>query len=135
MLGQKFTEEQGRVTGRRVLEGDDFRYVKMEVSFEAQGNVLGIPATDIGTYTVFARVGDQIYGQGQGIIMTNAGESAIWNGHGVGRMEGSSMVFAFSVAYQAAEGKLAPLNSFLGVGEHRADMDGSIKSTAWEWKA
>jgi hypothetical protein len=49
-------EEHGQVTGRRVLKGDDFRYVKVEISFEAEATLLGVKGMNIGTYTVFERV-------------------------------------------------------------------------------
>ena len=42
MLGEKIGEEQGRVTTRRVLEGDDYRYIKMEITFETQATLFGV---------------------------------------------------------------------------------------------
>ncbi len=138
MLGQKIGEEKGRVTSRRVLPGEDPRYLKMEISFEAEGTVLGLQGGNIGTYTIFNRVGSQIYGEGQGIFMAKDGTSAIWNGHGVGLPTGDGMgvKFAFSVAYQAdPNGPLAALNNVLVIGEHTAAGDGSATSTLYEWKA
>lgn len=138
MLGQKIGEETGRVTSRRILEGDDFRYVKMEITFEAQGTLLGLKGASTGTYVVYSRVGNQIYGEGQGIFMAETGDSAIWKGHGVGTPtgEGMGIKFAASVAFQAeASGKLAPLNDILVLVEHTAAGDGSTKSVMTEWKA
>lgn len=138
MLGQKLGEDKGRVTSRRVLDSGDPHYVKMEISFESQGTLLGMQATDIGTYTIFNRVGNQIYGEGQGIVMTADGSSAIWKGHGVGvpTGEGMDMKFAYSIAFQAEpNGKLAALNDVLVVGEHTAKGDGTTTSTYYEWKA
>src|SRR5688572_14252272 len=100
MLGEKLGEEQGKVTGRRILPGDDYRYVKMEISFEAQITVLGVQGMDMGTYTLFERIPGQLYGEGRVIILTADGEGAIWNGHGVGRMTAEGSVFAFSIAFQ-----------------------------------
>src|SRR5688572_21305742 len=101
MLGEKIGEEHGKVTTRRILPGDDFRYVKMEISFETEATVYGLQAMNMGTYTVFERIEGQTYGEGQGILMTADGQGAIWKGHGVGRMEGSTMVFAAAIAFQA----------------------------------
>ena len=42
MLGEKLGEEKGKVIGSRVLPGDDYRYVKLEVSFETAGTLLGL---------------------------------------------------------------------------------------------
>ena len=137
MLGEQIGKEQGRVTSRRILPGDDYRYVKMEITFETQCTVLGVEGTNIGTYTVFERVADQIYGEGQGIFMAKDGEGAIWKGHGVGSgTPDGGVKFASSVAFQAnPSGKLARLNNVLVLVEHTTGGDGSASSTLWEWKA
>jgi hypothetical protein len=137
MLGNKIGDERGKVTSRRILPGDDYRYVKMEISFESQITVYGVEGIAIGTYVVFERIPGQMYGEGQGVYMTKDGESAIWNGHGIG--EGTAdggMKFAASIAFQAgATGKLAPLAKCLVLVEHTAAADGTISSTLHEWKA
>lgn len=136
MLGEKIGEERGKVTGMRILPGDDHRYVKLEVSFQASGTTYGIQGTNIGTYTAFERVPGQLYGEGQGILMTAEGESAIWKGHGVGHPTGKGMglTFRYSVAFQAGTGKLARLNSVLVIGEHTTDENGNVHDLYWEWK-
>ena len=53
MLGERLGEEHGKVTSRRVLEGGDYRYLKMEVCFEAALSILGMKGASMGTYTVF----------------------------------------------------------------------------------
>ena len=136
MLGEKIGEEQGKVTGRRVLKAEDPRYLKMEVSFEGQTTIFGIQGVDMGTYTVFERIAGQLYGEGQGIIMTTDGDGVIWNGHGVGRMDANGTMFiAASISYQTDSAKLSRLNGVLGVIEHQSDMQGNIRSTGYEWKA
>jgi hypothetical protein len=69
--------------------------------------------------------------------MTESGEGAIWNGHGVGTMRGDGMgaSFAFSATVQTNGEKLARLNGVLMVGEHRTDNDGQVHSSFYEWKA
>lgn len=135
MLGEKIGELTGRVTSTRVLPGDDYRYVKMEVNIQQSGTIFGEPGTDIGTYTVFERVPGQLYGEGRGIFEVG-GEGAIWNGHGVGRGGGSmAMSFRFSIAFQAAAtGKLSRLKDVLVIGEHEVDEAGNTTTTLWEWK-
>ena len=138
MLGERIGEEHGKVTSRRVLEGSDYRYVKMEVCFEATLSLLGMKGTSMGTYTVFERVPGQLYGEGRGMVLVESGESAIWNGHGIGTPTGSGMgmKFAASVAFQAqATGKLARLNNVLVLVEHVVEADGSARSALYEWKA
>jgi hypothetical protein len=115
VLGEKIGEEQGKVTGRRVLKTEDPRYLKMEVSFEGQTTIFGIQGVDMGTYTVFERIAGQLYGEGQGI-----------NG---------TMFIAASITYQTDSAKLSRLNGVLGVIEYQSDMQGNIRSTGYEWKA
>lgn len=137
MLGDQIGELSGRVTVTRVLPGDDYRYVKMEVSYQQSGQVYGAQSEDYGTYTVFERVPGQLYGEGQGFTGTADGEGAIWNGHGVGKMtgQGMAMSFRFSIAFQAGEsGKLARLKDVLVIGEHEVDASGNTKTKLWEWK-
>jgi hypothetical protein len=137
MLGDKIGELTGRVTGMRVLPGNDYRYIKMEITIQQSGQFFGADAMDIGTYTIFERVPGQIYGEGQGITSSADGESAIWNGHGVGRATGQGMgtSIRFSIAYQAGpSGQLSRLNQVLVIGEHEVDDDGNTRTTFWEWK-
>ena len=137
MLGAKIGEERGKLSGNRMLPGDDYRYLKIEISFQAAGTILGVKASNMGTYLAFERVAGQIYGEGQGIIMTDTGESAIWKGHGIGHMtgKGMGMSFRFSIACQApAKGKLARLNNCLIIGEHEVDANGNVHNQTWEWK-
>jgi len=137
MLGEKIGEERGKVTGRRVLEGQDYRYVRMEISFESPGTILGQAGVNMGTYTIFERIPGQIYGEGRGIFVTKDGESGIWNGHGIGRMtgDGMGMAFAASVAFQTNSPKLARLNDALVLIEHQIDNAGNTHSTLFEWKS
>lgn len=137
MLGDKIGSQQGKMTSRRVLPGDDYRYVKMEISIEEQGDVYGANAMNMGTYTVHEQNAGQLYGEGQGIVNTPDGQGAIWKGHGVGHMDQNmTITFAFSLAFQApTEGALARLNDALVIGEHSVDAAGNSKTTIWEWKA
>jgi hypothetical protein len=135
MLGDKLGEEHGRVTTRRILPGEDFRYIQMEISFETEVTVLGVQGQNIGTYKVWERIPGQMYAEGQGIIMTADGEGAIWNGHGVGHMTEQGVAFAASVAIQTNSTKLQRLNECLMLVEHHADNDGGAHSELYEWKA
>ncbi len=137
MLGDKIGETSGKVVGRRVLPGDDYRFVKMEMTIEEAGSYFGIQGMNAGTYVAFERVPGQMYGEGHGVIALSNGETAIWNGHGVGRMTGDGMAlsFRYSIAVQAGAGTtLARLNEVLVVGEHDVDAAGNTRTTAYEWK-
>ena len=41
--GDRIGEERGRVTGRRALQTGDPRYLKLEISFETQATLYGVP--------------------------------------------------------------------------------------------
>jgi hypothetical protein len=134
VLGEQIGEEQGRVLTRRVLPGDG-TFVKMEITFEAQVTILGVTGMDIGTYTVYERIPGQLYGEGQGILMTADGGGAIGNGFGIGQARADgSLSFAASVSFQTNVESLARLNSVLGVVEHPTDMEGNARSAIYEWK-
>ena len=136
MLGQKLGEERGKVTSRRILEGDDYRYIKMEINFETEATILGVKGMNMSTYTVFERVPGQMYGEGRGIFETPDGEGAIWNGHGIGRDAGDGRIaFAAAIAFQTNSEKLAALNKCLVLVEHQVDMQGNAQSALYEWKA
>jgi hypothetical protein len=137
MLGEKIQESSGKVTGQRFLRGGDYRYLEMEITIQESGTLFGQDVTNIGTYTTFERVPGQLYGEGQGLVATADGQSAIWNGHGIGRMtgDGMAMSFRYSLAFQAAsDGKLSRLNGVLVVGEHEVDAGGNTRTVSWEWK-
>ena len=136
MLGELLGSEQGHTTGRRVLPVDDFRYVKLEVSFESETEILGVQGQNIGTFTVFERGPGQMYAEGHGIIMTADGGGVIWNGHGVGHASADGgMVIAASIACQTTNEKLAQLNESLVVLEHHSHADGHLHSEFWAWSA
>ncbi|HET7737103.1 MAG TPA: hypothetical protein VFK32_00875 [Tepidiformaceae bacterium] len=136
MLGDKIGQSKGKVTGQRMLPGDDFRFLKMEVSLQETGTLLGLDILEVATFTVFERPG-QLYGQGQGYVQAADGSGAIWNGHGVGQMTGEGLAarYRFSVAFQAdPSGPFAALNETLVIGEHDVDKDGNTTTELWEWK-
>ena len=136
MLGDKIGEFTGKVTGTRVLPGDDYRYVKMEISWQESGTMLGAPAQNMGTIEIFERIPGQIYATGQGIAFSAAG-GAIWNSHGISHQTGEGMATSarFSVAVQApTEGPLSRLNGVLVIGEQEVDAEGNVRTTLWEWK-
>lgn len=137
MLGEQIGTFEGKTTGTRVLPGDDYRYIKMETSFEEQGTLLGMQAWNMGTMTAYERVPGQVYIEGQGIVTTSDGASAIWNAHGVAGMgDGMTMTARISLAFQAAsDGPLARLNPVLVVAELESNMEsGQSKTALWEWK-
>ena len=91
MLGDLIYEHKGKATGQRVL---DVSPPRVETSFSATGTLkVGITVSEMGTYWSEAISPGILYGEGQGIIMTNDGtEVATWKGSGKGRMSAGGKV-------------------------------------------
>ena len=135
MLGEKFQESTGRITGQRVIN-DGNGGVKVETSFAGNGKIYGIDAQEMGTYTAVMQPTGYLYGEGQGIAMTKDGDTISWKGHGIGKPTGKGLgvTYRASIAYQSHSPKYAKLNGVLGVIEWEVDENGTTKGQAWEWR-
>jgi hypothetical protein len=134
MLGELIGEERGKVTVRRVVPSDGGG-VKVEVSFQASATFFGTNGTDMGTYLSEVQPNGMLYGEGQGVVMTAAGDTAQWRGAGRGRFtEQGGVSFRGAVYYQTASERLGRLNGVAVVFEHEADQEGNITTKYWEWK-
>lgn len=135
MLGEMIGEERGQITVQRVLpsEGGGPR---IEVSFAAQGQILGVNTSNMGTYESVIGPDGVIRGEGQGITMTEDGESATWTANGVGRFTGNGQAANYRgiLYFQSASEKLARLNGIAVVFEFDVDENGGIHDKLWEWK-
>ena len=134
MLGEQIGEEQGQIRGQRVLPSDGSG-PKVEVSFRAQGKLLGLDITDLGTYWSSVQANGTLYGEGQGVIMTTQGDVVQWTGTGRGRFtEQGGVSFRGAVYYQTTSEKLGRLNGIAAVYEHDTSPDDSVVTRYWEWK-
>jgi hypothetical protein len=135
MLGEAIGQESGQTTGIRVLPSEGTA-PKVEVSFQATGTLLGMEATDMGTYQSVVRPDGTLHGVGQGVAMTKDGGMATWRGEGVGRFTGRGTAASWrgAIYYQTATPSLARLNSVAVIFEFEVDENGKLQSKAWEWK-
>ena len=132
MLGELIYQGSGKRNVRRILSTEP---VKVEVTFEGGGKVLGVEAVEIGTYTSVIRSDGSIYGEGAGVLMTTAGDSITWKGAGVGTFkERGAVSYRGAIYYYTAAPKLSRLNTVASVFEFEADENGNTQSKAWEWK-
>jgi hypothetical protein len=83
MLGEKIGEETGMGSSTRVLANPGGG-PRLETTFQASGSLLGVSATDTGTYVATMRADGSLFGDGQGIVMGKGGELAAWSAQGVG---------------------------------------------------
>ena len=91
MLGEQIGETRGKRIVRRVLSSDPLR---VEVTFEDSGKMLGIEANGFGTYTSQLRADGTIYGEGEAAYITKDGESVTCKGSGLGKLKEGGAVSA-----------------------------------------
>jgi len=133
MLGEQLGELRGKRTFRRVLSVEEG--FKLEVAFESKGKFAGADVMEIGTYWSATRPGGGLYGEGQGVVMSQDGEVATWKGGGIGKVTGGGAVsFRGAIYYSTASQKLARLDGIAAVFEFDVDADGNTHSKIWEWK-
>lgn len=135
MLGEQIGEETGQITGMRVLPSHGGG-VKVEVSFEARGTMLGLHETNMGTYVSVTRPDGTLFGEGQGVMMTEHGDMAEWRGNGIGRFTGRGTGVAWRgiTYYQTTSERLTHLNSIAEIFEFETDEGGKSEAKSWEWK-
>ena len=132
MLGELLGETTGKRIVRRVLSTEP---PKVEVSFEDSGKMLGIKTTGFGTYSSIVRPDGTIYGEGEGVMITQDGEMIAWKGSGLGKFkERGAVSYRGILYYRTTSQKLARLNSAAGVFEFEVDPQGKTHSKVWEWK-
>ena len=76
MLGEKIGETSGKITSQRILPNLGGG-PKMETSFQANGSILGTNVKETGTYWTIVRPDGTLYGEGQGVMITQGRK----NGH------------------------------------------------------
>lgn len=134
-LGEQLGHDTGQVTGTRVLPPTERHEPCVEVSFEARGRLLDEDVIDIGTYVSVQGADGVLRGEGQGCTTTSRGETALWKGQGVGRLqENGTSSFRGAVFYETTSEKFSRLNGVAAVFEYDTDESGKTESKIYEWK-
>jgi hypothetical protein len=135
MLGEHIGEETGQITAIRVLP-DEGHGPKVEVSFQANGMLLGAHVSTMGTYVSKTRPDGTLFGDGHGLVVTEHGERAAWHGQGVGHLTGHGTAVSYrgAVFYESTAERLARLNGAAAVFEYESDESGKITDNTWEWR-
>jgi len=134
MLGEQLSEDIGQVMTTRVLPSDA-RGPRIEISFQADGTILGIHYHEMGTYEATVRADGTMYGEGQGVIQTEHGDVVTWRGQGVGGSPAPGhQSFRGAIYFETGSERLARLNGVAGVFEYDANESGKTESRVWEWK-
>jgi hypothetical protein len=134
-LGREVGSLSGKVTGTRVLPPEGGR-PRVEVSFDAAGDLLGVPAQVTCTYWVEVRPDGTIYGEtnNQGVIVTDDGVGT-YSGAGTGHMTpGGGSSLRGAIYLHNAPSKLSELSEVAVVFEWEVDGEGNTKGQLHEWK-
>lgn len=132
MLGELLGETTGKRIVRRVLSTEP---PTVEVTFEDNGTMLGVPAGGFGTYTSVVRADGSMYGEGQGLMVTQDGEPINWKGSGQGKFgPGGAVSYRGILYYRTPSQKLAQLNAAPGVFEFEVDAAGNTSTKIWAWQ-
>jgi hypothetical protein len=76
-----------------------------------------------------------LFGEGQGLYVTQDGGMATWKGQGTGRITpGGGVSYRGALHFLSAAGSLARLAGTVGVFEHSTDANDDVVSKLWEWK-
>jgi hypothetical protein len=134
MLGNQIGDETGQITGMRVLP--DEGGAKVEISYQSSGTLLGVHENNMGTYVSSRRPDGTLFGEGQGVVMTEHGDMIEWRGQGVGRFtgRGSGVSWRGAIYFQTSSERLARLNGTVGVYEYESDETGKAENKTYEWK-
>ena len=130
MIGKQIGVTTGKRLFRRVLSTEP---PTVEVSFEDNGQMLGVPTTGLGTYTSVVRADGSIFGHGQGISMADDG-AVSWTGTGRAIGKAGAVSYRGMLFFQSASKKLARLNNACAAFEFEVDAKGGTVSKMWEWK-
>jgi hypothetical protein len=134
MLGELIGEDRGQITSTRVLPTEPGQGPKVEISFEADGTMLGIHSRGVATYWAVPRADGTLFGEGQGLLMSPQGDMATWRAQGVGRIsESGATEFRGAIYFETASPNWLRLNAIAAVYEYSADESGKTESKLWEW--
>lgn len=134
MLGEMIAEDQGKITGIRVLPAEG-QGPRVEVCFQAAGKLVGLEFTEVGTYETTVAAAGICRGKGQGMLTLKDGEVVTWTGEGVGKQgKGMAASWRGAIYYQATSARLSSLNGMAAIFEHEVDEAGNLKSRIFEWK-
>jgi hypothetical protein len=131
MLGAQIGETKGKRIVRRVISTDP---TTVEVSFEDSGHLFGVSTTGMGTYTSVIRPDGSIYGEGQGISLTQDGEGISWTGTGLGKFGPDGALSYRGMLFFRTNSQKISLGSACGAFEYEVDPAGNTISKIWEWK-
>jgi len=126
-LGNLVYQHKGKITSETVLEGPT-----VQTSFSSNGTVTGgvtnVSVTEIGTYTTTPRANGILYGEGQGVITAENGETVTWDSQEIGNTSPNGEIkFRGSIFFRTLSptGSLGFLDNMVGVFTFQVDPSGN----------
>ncbi|MEU1286847.1 hypothetical protein [Kitasatospora sp. NPDC005856] len=133
MLGDRIAELTTTETGRRVLP--TVGGPALEVSMTGTGQLLGHQVREFASYESELRPDGSLFGEGQGVGMTDKGETYSWHGSGIGHFtEGGAVSWRGSIYFESTADAFLRLNDLVGLFEFDNDPQGNGKAVLFEWK-
>ena len=133
-IGRLLTEEQGRLTVRRVLTVESGS-AKVETSFESEGFLHDVHYADLGTLWSYIRPDGTLYGEWKGGLRTDGNDTAVYRGITGGKYIDDSLhsrTYRGAITFENAHGAFGELNSVLAVFEMEIDDAGKLSYRTWE---
>jgi hypothetical protein len=129
MTKESIGELTGKIIGERVIAGECCP--KIESTFKETGKILDVDVADIGTFWSIIKENGGMYGEGQGIIMTENGDVVNWKGYGIGKMKGKGVEYIASIFYHTSSEKFKRLNNTMGIVKFSIDDEGNTHDKLW----
>jgi hypothetical protein len=133
-IGKLLTEEQGRLTVRRVLSVDDGT-AKVETTYESAGSFGDVHYTDLGTLWSYIRPDGTLFGEWKGGLRTDSNDTAVYRGITGGTYTEKtkhSRTYRGALTFENARGALIELNSVLAIFEMEIDDAGKLNYRTWK---
>jgi hypothetical protein len=137
-IGDLILESSDISAGIRILEVGGDRGPKIEVSYVGNATIRGgINATNMGAVWSITNPDGTIYGEGKGILTSNAtGEMATYTFQSVGQYGSDSKLrnhgSIFFNTNTSSSGQLSFLNNMVGVYADEIDSAGNAITKVWE---
>jgi hypothetical protein len=133
-IGRLLTEEQGRLTVRRVLSVDEGA-ARVETTFETSGILHGAHYTALGTLRSVIRPDGTLYGELKGGLRTDDNDTGVYRGITGGKYLAETKhgrTYRGAITFENTVGALAELNSVLAVFELEIDDSNKVNFRTWE---
>lgn len=133
-IGRPRTDEQGRLTVRRVLSAEDGT-AKVETTFETTGTPGDVPYTTLGTLSSYIRPDGTLFGELTAGVRTEVSDTAVYRGITGGRYDERATharTYRGAITFENVVGVLSELNSALAVFEMAIDDAGALRFRTWE---